>query len=146
MLHTGELEVGLQHLPRSTVLGLLSRPFQVYPVSQIANRLFQKNFERTSSESDLVRCSERQFARTRRRGSNGSFITSGRCPALRPPRFHELGNGRGSIYRGCDYVDLVYFITGLCPAEVSVRGVERRFPNGNTGTMWANGRIVFENG
>ena len=49
-------------------------------------------------------------------------------------------------YIGCHYVDLVYFITGLRPAEVSVRGVERRFPNGTMGTMWANGRVVFENG
>ena len=49
-------------------------------------------------------------------------------------------------YVGCHYVDLVYFITGLRPVEVSVRGVERKFPNGNSAFMWANGRVVFENG
>jgi predicted dehydrogenase len=49
-------------------------------------------------------------------------------------------------YVGCHYVDLVYFITGLRPVEVSVRGVEGRFPNGNVGYMWSAGRVVWENG
>ncbi len=49
-------------------------------------------------------------------------------------------------YVGCHYVDLVYFITGLKPVEVSVRGVEGTFPNGNVGYMWAQGRVVWENG
>ncbi len=50
------------------------------------------------------------------------------------------------VYVGCHYVDLVYFITGLRPVEVSVAGVKRRFPNGNEAYMWANGRIRYENG
>ncbi|MEN8156264.1 MAG: Gfo/Idh/MocA family oxidoreductase [Bacteroidota bacterium] len=50
------------------------------------------------------------------------------------------------VYVGCHYVDLVYFITGLRPAEVSVQGVKGKFPNGNEGYMWANGRVRFENG
>jgi D-galacturonate reductase len=49
-------------------------------------------------------------------------------------------------YVGCHYVDLVYFITGLRPVEVSVRGVEGTFPNGNVGYLWAAGRVVWENG
>lgn len=49
------------------------------------------------------------------------------------------------VYVGCHYVDLVYFITGLKPAEVSVSGIKSRFPNGNEGYMWANGRVRFEN-
>jgi len=48
-------------------------------------------------------------------------------------------------YVGCHYVDLVYFITGLRPTEVSVAGVKGRFPNGNEGYLWANGRVRFEN-
>jgi hypothetical protein len=39
----------------------------------------------------------------------------------------------------------VYFITGLKPVEVSVSGVKGKFPNGNEGYLWANGRIRFEN-
>ena len=49
------------------------------------------------------------------------------------------------VYIGCHYVDLVYFITGLKPVEVSVSGVRGRFPNGKEGYMWANGRVRFEN-
>lgn len=50
------------------------------------------------------------------------------------------------VYVGCHYVDLVCFITGLKPAAVSVSGVKGRFPNGNEAYMWANGRVIFENG
>ena len=50
------------------------------------------------------------------------------------------------VYVGCHYVDLVCFITGLRPASVSVSGIKGRFPNGNEGYMWANGRVTFENG
>jgi predicted dehydrogenase len=49
-------------------------------------------------------------------------------------------------YIGCHYVDLVYFITGLHPTEVSVAGVRRRFPNGNEGFLWSSGRVRWENG
>ena len=50
------------------------------------------------------------------------------------------------VYVGCHYVDLVNFITGLKPVEVSVQGIKGKFPNGNEGYMWANGRVRFENG
>lgn len=50
------------------------------------------------------------------------------------------------VYVGCHYVDLACFITGLKPTEVSVSGIKGRFPNGNEGYMWANGRVRFENG
>ncbi|MGI6461230.1 MAG: Gfo/Idh/MocA family protein [Candidatus Hydrogenedentales bacterium] len=49
------------------------------------------------------------------------------------------------VYIGCHYVDLTYFITGLKPAGVSVHGVKGTFPNGNTGYLWSQGRVVFEN-
>jgi hypothetical protein len=48
-------------------------------------------------------------------------------------------------YIGCHYVDLVYFITGLRPVEVSLAGVKRRFPNGNEGWLWSSGRVRWEN-
>ncbi|MBK8882005.1 MAG: Gfo/Idh/MocA family oxidoreductase [Bacteroidales bacterium] len=50
------------------------------------------------------------------------------------------------VYIGCHYVDLVWFITGLKPVSVSVSGIKGRFPNGNEGYMWAQGRVRFENG
>jgi predicted dehydrogenase len=49
------------------------------------------------------------------------------------------------VYIGCHYVDLVYFITGLKPIEVSVAGIKGKFPNGNEAYMWAHGRVRFEN-
>jgi D-galacturonate reductase len=49
------------------------------------------------------------------------------------------------VYIGCHYVDLVYFITGLKPAEISVTGIKGKFPNGNEGYMWTHGRVHFEN-
>jgi D-galacturonate reductase len=49
-------------------------------------------------------------------------------------------------YIGCHYVDLVYFITGLRPVEVSLRGVRGRFPNGNEGFLWSHARVRWENG
>ncbi len=50
------------------------------------------------------------------------------------------------VYVGCHYVDLVYFITSLRPTGISVSGVKGRFPNGNEGYLWANGRVRYENG
>ncbi len=49
-------------------------------------------------------------------------------------------------YIGCHYVDLVYFLTGLRPVELAVRGAEGEFPNGNVGYLWSAGTVVFENG
>ena len=50
------------------------------------------------------------------------------------------------VYIGCHYVDLVCFITGLKPVEVSVSGIKGRFPNGNQGYMWSIGKVRFGNG
>ena len=50
------------------------------------------------------------------------------------------------VYVGCHYFDLVYFITELKPTRVSVNGIKRKFPNGNEGFLWTNGRIIYENG
>jgi predicted dehydrogenase len=49
-------------------------------------------------------------------------------------------------YIGCHYVDLVHFITGLLPAEVSVYGIREKFPNGNEGYLWTDARVVWNNG
>ncbi|MCE5270070.1 Gfo/Idh/MocA family oxidoreductase [bacterium] len=49
-------------------------------------------------------------------------------------------------YIGCHYVDLVAFITGHKPVEVSVYGVEEPYPNGKKGYLWTDGRVVWDNG
>ena len=49
-------------------------------------------------------------------------------------------------YVGCHYVDLVAFITGLRPVSVSLYGVKEKYPNGNEGYLWTDGRVKWENG
>jgi len=49
-------------------------------------------------------------------------------------------------YVGCHYVDLVAFITGLKPVSVSVYGLVDKYPNGNEGYLWTDGRVIWENG
>ncbi len=104
---------------------------------------YHKRFDRRSL---LAR---RQY----RQGHFGSFVM-GEAKMIEP-YFYRFSNFQNwftadktdpFVYVGCHYVDLVYFITGLKPVEVSVSGVKGRFPNGNEGYMWANGRVRFENG
>ena len=104
---------------------------------------YHKRFDRRSLEARL------QY----RRGRFGEF----RCGEARmiEPYYYRHSNFQNWFtkensdpftYVGCHYVDLVYFITGLRPVEVSVRGVEGTFPNGNVGYLWSSGQVVWENG
>ena len=104
---------------------------------------YHKRFDRRSL------LAKRQYAR----GDFGEFMM-GEAKMIEP-YFYRSSNFQNwfasdktdpFVYVGCHYVDLVYFITGLKPVEVSVSGVEGRFPNGNRGYMWANGRVRYENG
>ncbi len=86
-------------------------------------------------------------------GHHGEFIM-GEAKMIEPylyrfsnfQNWFTVENSDPFVYVGCHYVDLVCFITGLKPAAVSVSGVKGKFPNGNEGYMWANGRVIFENG
>lgn len=86
-------------------------------------------------------------------GQFGSFRL-GEAKLLEPWRYRESNfqnwftreNTDPFTYIGCHYVDLVCFITGLKPVEVSVRGVEGTFPNGNVGYLWSAARVAFDNG
>lgn len=55
-------------------------------------------------------------------------------------------NSDAFTYIGCHYVDLVHFITGLLPVSVSVYGIKDRYPNGKEGYLWADARVVWNNG
>jgi len=88
-----------------------------------------------------------------RRGDFGEFII-GEAKMIEP-YFYRYSNFQNwftvdatdpFVYVGCHYVDLVYFITGLRPVELSVAGIRGKFPNGNEGYIWANGRVRYENG
>jgi len=49
-------------------------------------------------------------------------------------------------YVGCHYIDQVHFITGLLPVEISVYGIINKYPNGNEGYLYTDGRVIWENG
>jgi len=104
---------------------------------------YHKRFDRRSLEARKLY----------RQGCYGEFACGQAC--MIEPYYYRSSNFQNWFttdktdaftYVGCHYVDLVYFITGLRPVEVSARGVERTFPNGTSAYMWANGRVVFENG
>ena len=104
---------------------------------------YHKRFDRRSLEARL------QY----RRGRFGQF-RCGEAKLVEPYYYRHSNfqnwftreNSDPFTYIGCHYVDLVYFITGLRPVEVSVRGVEGKFPNGNTGYLWSIGQVIWENG
>ncbi len=86
-------------------------------------------------------------------GQFGSFVM-GEAKLIEPyyyrfsnfQNWFTCNNTDPFTYIGCHYVDLVYFITGLKPVEVSVYGVKGKFPNGNDAYMWSHGRVIWENG
>ena len=88
-----------------------------------------------------------------RRGRFGEF-RCGEAKLIEPYRYRHSNfqnwftkeNSDPFTYIGCHYVDLIYFITGLRPVEVSVRGVEGAFPNGKIGYLWSSAQVVWENG
>ena len=91
--------------------------------------------------------------RSYERGDFGEFIM-GEAKMIEP-YFYRFSNFQRwftadktdpFVYVGCHYVDLVYFITGLKPVEISVSGIKGKFPNGKEGYLWANGRVKYENG
>ena len=49
-------------------------------------------------------------------------------------------------YVGCHYIDQLHFITGLLPKYVSVYGIKDKYPNGNDGYLWTDGRVIWKNG
>ena len=104
---------------------------------------YHKRFDRRS----LV--AKRGYAR----GEFGAFVLGE--AKLIEPYYYRFSNFQNWFtcehtdpftYIGCHYVDLVHFITGLKPVEVSVYGVKGRFPNGNEAYLWSHGRVRWENG
>ena len=103
---------------------------------------YHKRFDRRSLE-----------ARKRYRDGNFGEFKMGEAKLIEPYlyRYSNFQNWFTAdktdpfTYIGCHYVDLVYFITELKPVELSVAGIKGKFPNGNEGYMWAQGRVRFEN-
>lgn len=55
-------------------------------------------------------------------------------------------NSDAFSYVACHYIDIVHFITGFLPVSVSVYGIVEKYPNGNNGFLWTDGRIIWNNG
>jgi len=90
---------------------------------------------------------------TYRNGNFGEFRLGQAC--MHEPYYYRdsnfqnwftCENSDAFTYVGCHYVDLVAFITGLKPMAVSVYGIKDKYPNGNEGYLWTDGRVIWENG
>lgn len=102
---------------------------------------YHKRFDRRNLEARALRARFGEF-----RCGEARLIEAWRYRRSNFQTWFTKENSDPFAYVGCHYVDLVRFITGLRPVEVSVRGVEGRFPNGAAGWLWSHGRVVFENG
>jgi len=92
----------------------------------------------------------------RRRYENGEFgeFKIGQAHLMEPWYYRHsnfqnwctVKNSDAFSYVACHYIDLVAFITGLLPVEVSVYGISEKYPNGNDGFLWTDGRVIWNNG
>ena len=92
----------------------------------------------------------------RRKYQNGEFgeFKIGQAHLIEPWYYRHsnfqnwctLKNSDAFSYVACHYIDLVAFITGLLPVEVSVYGMPDKYPNGNDGFLWTDGRVIWNNG
>jgi predicted dehydrogenase len=150
-LHDPVIRVALEHDQHVlTVKPLVLKYAQAAEIDQMARQRglfvgveYHKRFDRRSLEARL------QY----RRGRFGQF-RCGEAKLIEPYYYRHSNfqnwftkdNSDPFTYIGCHYVDLVWFITALRPVEVSVRGVEGKFPNGNVGYLWSAGQVIWENG
>lgn len=92
----------------------------------------------------------------RRRYRNGEFgeFKIGQAHLVEPWYYRHsnfqnwctVKNSDAFSYVACHYIDLVSYITGLLPVEVSVYGIPEKYPNGNDGFLWTDGRVLWNNG
>ncbi|MFH1761105.1 MAG: Gfo/Idh/MocA family oxidoreductase, partial [bacterium] len=91
----------------------------------------------------------------RRRYRNGEFgeFKVGQARLIEPWYYRHsnfqnwctIENSDMFSYIACHYVDLVHFITGLLPVEVSVKGIVEKYPNGREGFLYTDGRVIWNN-
>ncbi len=150
-LHDPVIRFALEHDQHVlTVKPLVLKYNQAVAIEKLAHEKgllvcveYHKRFDRRSLES----------RRSYQAGRMGEF-KCGEAQLIEPYRYRHSNfhnwftkeNTDPFTYIGCHYVDLVYFITGLKPVEVTVRGTEGTFPNGNVGYLWSAGIVVWENG
>jgi len=149
--HYAVIKFALQHGQHVlTVKPLVLQYVQAAEIEQLAKDEglfvgveYHKRFDRRSLEA---RASYRQGKFGQFRCGEGKLVEPWYYRHSNFQNWFTTENTDPFTYIGCHYVDLVYFITGLRPVEVSQQGVIGRFPNGNEGYMWSGARVVFENG
>jgi predicted dehydrogenase len=150
-LHDTVIRAALEHDQHVlTVKPLVLKHAQAVEIEQLAREKglfvgveYHKRFDRRALD-----------ARQQYRGGRFGQFRCGQARLIEPYYYRHSNfqnwftteNSDPFTYIGCHYVDLVYFITGLRPVEVSVRGVKGSFPNGNVGYLWSAGQVVWENG
>ncbi len=150
-MHDPAIRFALEHDQHVLVVKpLVLRYDQAVAIERLAHRRgvfvgieYHKRFDRRSLEA----------RRHYRSGRLGEF-RCGEAKMIEPYYYRHSNfqnwftreNTDPMTYVGCHYVDLVYFVTGLRPTEVAVRGIEGAFPNGKVGFLWASGMVTWENG
>lgn len=94
------------------------------------------------------------IARRRYRAGEFGEFKAGQAHLVEPQYYREsnfqnwctMENSDAFSYIACHYIDIVHFITGLLPTEVSVYGEVDPWPNGSKGFLWTDGRVIWENG
>ena len=151
------------HLHYQIILDALQRDQHVYSVKPLVQRHEQgRQIGALAAERGLFvgidyhKRFDRRSLVARRQYGHGDFgeFAYGEARLFEPyfyrhsnfQNWFTCDNSDPFTYVGCHYVDLVYFITGLRPVAVSAAGATGTFPNGNTGYLWAHGRVHWENG
>lgn len=151
------------HLHYEIIVEALERDQHVYSVKPLVQRFEhgQRIAERAGERGlfvgiDYHKRFDRRSLVARRQYGRGDFgeFAYGEARLFEPyfyrhsnfQNWFTCDNSDPFTYVGCHYVDLVHFITGLRPVAVSAAGAAGAFPNGNTGYLWAHGRVHWENG
>jgi len=150
-LHYGAIKVGLendQHILTVKPLCLeYSQGMELDEISKERGLLLGIEYHKRFDDRNLI-------ARRRYRAGEFGEFKAGQAHLVEPQYYRDsnfqnwctVKNSDAFAYIACHYIDLVHYITGLLPVEVSVYGEVDPWPNGNKGFLWTDGRVVWENG
>ena len=150
-LHYGALDVALENdLHVCIVKPLVLKHAQA---EEIASRAYQRGLVVGVEYHKRFDYRNLTARRAYRSGRFGEFRL-GQAQMIEPYYYRDSNfqnwctcqNSDMFTYVGCHYVDLVAFMTGLRPVSVSVYGIVDKYPNGQDGYLWTDGRVIWENG
>jgi len=150
-LHYGAIKVGLeqnQHVLTVKPLCLsYAQGMEIEALAKERGLLVGIEYHKRFDDRNLI-------ARKRYRAGEFGEFKAGQAHLVEPQYYRHsnfqnwctIRNSDAFSYIACHYIDLVHFITGLLPVEVSVYGEVEEWPNGNKGFLWTDGRVIWENG